>query len=116
MLLVGVWIGATLLAAKAAYLDERANQRPTLRGSPKPIEPIVWDRHLTRPWPGPSSRFAFHTSTNGCRVTSAFKLAMGASRAWKKSIRPSLGVGLYGLLAWAFYWSAARRFEREGQA
>jgi len=116
MLLVGVWIGGTLLAAKAAYLDERANQRSTMWGPAKPIEPIVWDRALNPAlaWSELSFRFPYEHEW----MSRYERLMAGDGRIESlEEIYPSvLGVGLYGLLAWAFYRLAARRFEREGHA
>jgi ABC-type transport system involved in multi-copper enzyme maturation permease subunit len=115
MLLVGVWIGGTLLAAKAAYLDERANQRPTSRGSPTPIEPIVWDRALNPALAWSQLTFRFPYEHEGLSRYERLQAGDGRIESLEEVYPSVLAVGLYCFLAWAFYWLAWRRFEREGQ-
>ena len=45
LLVVGLWVGGTLLAAEAAYMEEQSQTRFRTRGFPPPDpEPMVWDR------------------------------------------------------------------------
>jgi hypothetical protein len=112
---VGLWVGGTFLAAQAAYMEDRAVRRTAFKYHPVRHAPAIWDRVLNpalawsqltfRVADGPSGGFSYRTDRWADGVV---------DNVW--DVWPSaLGVTLYGLLAWAFYRSAARRFEREGR-
>src|SRR5439155_23312153 len=45
LLIVGLWVGGTLLAAEAAYMEEQSWRRTaTMRFPPPKPEQLVWDR------------------------------------------------------------------------
>jgi ABC-type transport system involved in multi-copper enzyme maturation permease subunit len=119
LLIVGLWVGGTFLAAEAAYMDERtAARRAWLSRSPLSVPEVpilVWDRALNPllAWSALTFRIA-ETDQDGY--------------SWRDEERPDgvvhdfddvwpslLGVGLYSLLAWVLYRLASRRFEREGR-
>jgi ABC-type transport system involved in multi-copper enzyme maturation permease subunit len=115
LLAVGLWLGGTFLAAQAAYLEDRATRRRAFTYPPERPAPLVWDR-VVNPvlaW----SELVFRV---GDSPTDGYSYRADEWRdgvivsAW--DVWPSaVGVGVYGLLAWALYAAAARRFEREGR-
>jgi len=115
MLLVGGWIGGTLLAVQAARLDEQSQQRP-LGPRRGPVEPLVWDRVLNPALAWSQLTFRFPGEHEWMSRYERMQAGDGRIESLKEIYPAVLGVGLYGFLAWAFYWSAAQRFEREGQA
>jgi hypothetical protein len=60
LLLVGMWVGGTFLAAQAAYMDERANQRFALAADSSPPGPLLWDRALNPALAWSELTFRFH--------------------------------------------------------
>jgi hypothetical protein len=111
LLSVGLWVGGTFLAAQAAYMEERAMVRLSTKWPPDKPAPLVWDRALNpalawselifRVRDPHETRYREYTDGEVGRIA---------------DVLPALlGVALYGLLAWAFYAAAARRFEREGR-
>ncbi|MBO0697059.1 MAG: ABC transporter permease subunit, partial [Zavarzinella sp.] len=46
LLVVGLWVGGTLLAAEAAYMDEQSQTRLSRTFPPPEPEPLVWDRAI----------------------------------------------------------------------
>jgi hypothetical protein len=112
LLIVGLWVGGTLLAADAAYMEEQA-QPWTRRQQDKP-PPLFWDRALNPllAW----SQLTF-------RLPDASWSGYGYNAdPWRDGevtdvhdVVPSLiGIVVYAILAWAIFQLAAGRFEREG--
>jgi ABC-type transport system involved in multi-copper enzyme maturation permease subunit len=115
LLVVGLWVGGTFLAAEAAYLTDRIGRRTAFSYPPERPRPLVWDRVLNpvlswseltfRISDDPHDGFSYRTDewADGVVV-----------HAW--DVWPSaLGIGVYTVLAWVFFAAAARRFEREGR-
>jgi ABC-type transport system involved in multi-copper enzyme maturation permease subunit len=115
VLIVGLWVGGTFLAAQAAYLEERAAARRTFAGRPVESEVFVWDRLLNPPlaW----SQLTFRFQESGEYSDRPYWEGEPDGRIKNPvEVWPSiLGVLLYALLSWAFFEAAARRFEREAR-
>jgi hypothetical protein len=113
LLLVGLWVGGTFLAAQAAYMDERANQRFALAVDSSRPGSLLWDRALNPALAWSELAFRFHDDYRPRYFWTEWRDGE-IDELWE--ILPSLlGVGLYAFLAWAFYMAAAWRFEREGR-
>lgn len=111
LLAVGLWVGGTFLAAQAAYMEEQAVWRVTTRRPNDRPDPLVWDRALNPAlaW----SELTFRVTEDEVHTWRDFDDGLVRSPA---EVWPSLvGIAVYGLLAIAFFASASRRFEREGQ-
>jgi ABC-type transport system involved in multi-copper enzyme maturation permease subunit len=115
LLVVGLWVGGTLLAAEAAYMEEQSQARLTGRFfPPEDAGPMVWDRAINPllAW----SQLVF-------RVEESRYTGYSYRDAWRdgvvlrlSEILPSvLGIAVYTVLAWVLYRLAARQFERRGQ-
>jgi hypothetical protein len=112
---VGLWVGGTLLAAEAAYLEGRTARRNRFTYPPDRPTPVLWDRALNpllawseltfRIADDPHDGFSYRTGEWADGVVER------ARDVWPSAV----GVGLYGLVAWAFFAAAARRFERDGR-
>jgi ABC-type transport system involved in multi-copper enzyme maturation permease subunit len=116
LLIVGLWVGGTLLAAEAAYMEGRASRRwMTMRFPPERPAPLVWDRALNPALAWSELTFRRAESPTDGLSRRAYEWTDGVvENVW--SVWPSaLGVGVYAFLAWAFYAAAERRFEREGR-
>jgi ABC-type transport system involved in multi-copper enzyme maturation permease subunit len=115
LLAVGLWVGGTLLAAEAAYLEGRTARRNRFTYPPDRPTPVLWDRALNpllawseltfRIADDPHDGFSYRTGEWADGVVER------ARDVWPSAV----GVGLYGLVAWAFFAAAARRFERDGR-
>ena len=115
LLLVGLWVGGTFLAAQAAYIDERARQRHVGRVAAQARRPSDLGPGLNPALAWSQLTFRFPASTSRSANFRDELIGRWAHRL--EDILPSLyGVALYGFLAWAFYRLAAWRFEREGEA
>ena len=115
LLVVGLWVGGTLLAAEAGYMEEQSQARLARTFfPPDDARPMVWDRAVNPllAW----SQLTF-------RVEESRHTGYSYRDQWRdgvvvnlSEILPSLlGIAVYGALAWVLYRLAARRFEREGQ-
>jgi ABC-type transport system involved in multi-copper enzyme maturation permease subunit len=115
LLAVGLWVGGTLLAAQAAYLEDRTARRKLFTYPPERPSPLVWDRALNpvlawseltfRIGDNPQDGFSYQTDDWHDGVVTR-----------TRDVWPSaLGVGLYGLLACAFFVAAAGGLKREGR-
>ncbi|HKB02525.1 MAG TPA: ABC transporter permease subunit [Gemmataceae bacterium] len=116
LLVVGLWVGGTLLAAEAAYMEEQSSMRSWTR--PVPLErpqALVWDRAVNPllAW----SQLVFRVSDERYAGYDSYRDAWRDGVVVRLSeILPSLlGIAVYAALAWVLYRLAARRFEREGQ-
>jgi hypothetical protein len=100
-----------MLAAQAAYMEDRATGPPWLASEPKPL---IWDRIINPllAW----SQLTFRVDDGSALYYQSFRFrGRDGAVADPGDVVPSLlGVAWYGLLAWLFYRLAARRFEREG--
>jgi ABC-type transport system involved in multi-copper enzyme maturation permease subunit len=113
LLLVGLWVGGTFLAAQAAYLEERANRRSLTLFEPSRPDSLLWDRALNPALAWSELTFRFREENQPRYYWTEWRDGE-VEELWE--ILPSLlGVGLYALLAWAFYLAAAWRFERVGR-
>jgi ABC-type transport system involved in multi-copper enzyme maturation permease subunit len=111
LLTVGLWVGGTFLAAQAAYMEERAMIRLSPKWPPDRPVPLVWDRVLNPAlaW----SELVFRVHDEGGLRSREF---VDGDVDKVGDVWPSLvGVGVYALLAWAFFVAASRKFEREGR-
>jgi ABC-type transport system involved in multi-copper enzyme maturation permease subunit len=113
MLLVGIWVGGTFLAAQAVYVQQQ-DRYSTFRYPPKPREPLVWDR-IVNPalaW----SQLTFRFSPEGLERTyySPKDDADGVISDLSEVIPSLAGIMVMGLFAWLLYLWAGKRFEREG--
>jgi ABC-type transport system involved in multi-copper enzyme maturation permease subunit len=113
LLLVGVWVGGTFLAAQAAYADQRTQARTARGFIDEEPETLVWDRML-------NPVLAWSELTFEIRDEKRLRYYWDEWRdgevdeAWQ--VFPSLfGVLLHAILAWALYVAAVSRFEREGR-
>jgi ABC-type transport system involved in multi-copper enzyme maturation permease subunit len=113
LLLVGLWVGGTFLAAQAAYIEERTRYR-VYSFPPERPAPLVWDRALNPllAW----SQLCFrYRDGNEARYYYPGDVEDGRVDALAEVWPSLLGVAVFGLLALALYWAAAWRFETEGR-
>jgi len=110
LLLVGLWIGGTFLAAQTAYMEDRAGRR-----SQTPPPQLYWDRLLSPPLAWSQLAFRFGDPDEPSYDWRENRTRDGKIAELWQTIPSLLGIGLYALLAWIFYLDAARRFEREGR-
>jgi ABC-type transport system involved in multi-copper enzyme maturation permease subunit len=114
LLIVGLWVGGTFLAAQAAYMEEQSRTRFGTAFPPPEPTVMLWDRAVNPllAW----SQLTFRVR-EGSRSEFNFRDEWADGEVYEfREVVPSLiGVAVYGFLAWAFYRLAARRFEREGQ-
>jgi len=115
MLIVGLWVGGTFLAAQAAYMEQRAARRALLRWDPKVEEAFVWDRALNPVLAWSQLTFRFLEEHEGWDYSDRYQLRDGKIETLEAIYPALIGVGLHGFLAWLFFRLAAWRFEREGQ-
>lgn len=115
LLVVGLWVGGTFLAAEAAYLTDRIARRTAFSYPPERPRPLIWDRALNPvlAWSELTFRISEDPHDGFSHRTDDWADGVVA-HAW--NVWPStLGVGVYAVLAWFFFAAAARRFEREGR-
>jgi ABC-type transport system involved in multi-copper enzyme maturation permease subunit len=115
LLIVGLWVGGTFLAAQAAYMEDREARRRTFRGSPTETEELVWDRVLNPPMAWSQLAFRFRESNEYSERPDWEGEPDGPIERLTEVWPSMLGVFLYAFLSWAFFEAAARRFEREGR-
>lgn len=114
LLLVGLWVGGTFLAAQVAYVEQDRAGRVVVLGRPPPTkvdEMLVWDRVLSPPlaW----SELCFRYLDEGEPRDYWWRRDPDGRVDHLVEVWPSLaGAALYGVLAWAFYRAARRGFER----
>src|SRR5262249_27647936 len=111
LLIVGLWVGGTFLAAEVAYEVDNSLQRYSMPSSGERPAPLVWDRALNPAlaW----SELSFRVRDD--EAPSRWQLPDGQVDS-PADVWPSVfGVCLYAALAWALFKTAARRFEREGR-
>ena len=105
-MVVGLWVGGTLLAAQAAYMEERSQSRSMARPFPPRPEPLVWDRAL-------NPALAWSELTFRIRESDQYYSWRDFEDGEVQSVLdvwPSLfGIIVYGLLALGFFRAAARR-------
>ena len=107
---VGLWVGGTFLAAQAAYMEQQATGRYS-RWSGEGPPPLVWDRALN-----PALAWSELTFRVGDESSSFDRRHEDGDVDSPTEVWPSLvGIAVYGFLAWAFYATASRKFEREGR-
>jgi hypothetical protein len=118
LLIVGLWVGGTFLAAQAAYLEERAANRRMFR-PPVPLgeeEVLIWDRLLNPPLAWSQLTFRFQGPYEYHDYDSFRELEPDGTIRSLVQVWPSLlGVLAYAVLSWVLYEAAARRFERDGR-
>ena len=112
LLSVGLWVGGSLLAAEAAYMEERSAARMmTTLWPPQRPAPLVWDRALN-----PALAWSELTFRVRDESSSPYREFVDGEVDSLTEIWPSLiGIVVYALLAWGFYVAASRKFEREGR-
>jgi hypothetical protein len=112
MLLVGLWVGGTFLAAQAAYLQERDSYYSTR--FPEPSQEFVWDRILNPAlaWSQLTFRFVPHGLED---IYNQPRIRSDGEILELFEIMPSLGgLAVMAMLARMLYLVAGRRFERDG--
>jgi ABC-type transport system involved in multi-copper enzyme maturation permease subunit len=115
VLIVGLWVGGTFVAAQAAYKEDREARRRTFAGLPMETEELIWDRVLNPALAWSQLSFRFRESNEYSERPYWEGEPDGPIESLKKVWPSMCGVFLYALLSWAFFEAAARRFEREGR-
>ncbi len=115
VLIVGLWVGGTFLAAQAAHMEDREARRRTFRGLPMETEELVWDRVLNPPMAWSQLTFRFADSNEYSDRPYWEGEPDGPIERLNELWPAMFGVFLYALLSWAFFEAAARRFERDGR-
>jgi hypothetical protein len=114
LLVVGLWVGGTFLAAEAAYEAQKASWRVVSNRTSDQPGPLIWDRMLNPAlaW----SQLTFRVRGEGEPIPFWWRESVDGQVGSLREVRPSLlGIAAYGLLALVFYRLAAWRFEREGR-
>jgi hypothetical protein len=110
LLITGLWVGGTFLAAQTAYMEDQAGVR-----SRTPPPPRYWDRMLNPPLAWSMLTFRFVEPEEPSYDWREGRLRDGKITGMWETLPSLMGIGFYAFLAWAFYAEAARRFEREGR-
>jgi ABC-type transport system involved in multi-copper enzyme maturation permease subunit len=111
LLAAGLWVGGTFLAAQAAYVEQYRAVPARLRSEPP--RAVIWDRALNPLLAWSQLTFRVRESNSAHYYWEEWR--DGEIDGVWETFPSLLGVGLYAFLAWAFYVTAARRFEREGR-
>jgi hypothetical protein len=115
LLVVGLWVGGTLLAAEAAYMEEQSPSRFAVTFPPPEPATLVWDRAVNPLLAWSQLVFRLRDTESSGYDSYRDRWRDGAVGDLSQVLPSLLGIAVYAGLAWALYRLAARRFEREGQ-